>query len=337
MFVANLMHAFLPSDIESAGLLGALLVTVLGVGCSITHVRSIVAARLLGWAGVGAAIGAVHALTVDDPAGYRMIGLILALLFAMKSIVSIETYATGVRRIPLAGWIAFATAWPGMRPQPFRGVPGVALRDWIPLVRAGVVRAAVGLGLIAVAAATWTFGSPWLSDSLRRWVATLFLLPGLSLVLHFGLFNMIAGAWRKLGADTYPLFRDPLRATRLQIFWGRRWNLGFSEMTSLAVYRPLRNRLGSAPAQVAAFVFSGLLHELAISVPVQAGYGLPTLYFALHALAMTIESRLAARGTPIDAKPWRGHLWVLAWLALPLPLLFHTSFLNGCVWPLIGM
>jgi hypothetical protein len=28
---------------------------------------------------------------------------------------------------------------------------------------------------------------------------------------------------------------------------------------------------------------------------------------------------------------------VLLWLALPLPLLFHRPFLEGCVWPLIGM
>jgi hypothetical protein len=69
---------------------------------------------------------------------------------------------------------------------------------------------------------------------------------------------------------------------------------------------------------------------------VQAGYGLPFLYFILHAIAMQIEHALAKRGHAVDAAPGRGWLWTLAWLVIPLPILFHRPFLQGCVWPLIG-
>jgi hypothetical protein len=30
-------------------------------------------------------------------------------------------------------------------------------------------------------------------------------------------------------------------------------------------------------------------------------------------------------------------VWVLGWLAVPVPILFHPPFLRGVVWPLIGM
>src|SRR2546428_52188 len=65
-----------------------------------------------------------------------------------------------------------------------------------------------------------------------RLVATALLLTGLSLVLHFGLFTIAAGAWRALGVDVGPLFLAPLQSRSLREFWGRRWNLAFSEMTA---------------------------------------------------------------------------------------------------------
>ena len=82
---------------------------------------------------------------------------------------------------------------------------------------------------------------------------------------------------------------------------------------------------------------SGLLHELAISVPVRAGYGLPLGYFALHGVLLMVEGRLARSGRPIDGRPWIGRAWTLAWLLVPVPILFHRPFLAGVVWPLIGI
>ncbi len=168
-----------------------------------------------------------------------------------------------------------------------------------------------------------------------RLAATIPLLPGLSLILHFGIFNIVAGIWRSIGVNVHPLFRAPLQSQSLTEFWGRRWNLAFSEMTTLAVYRPLAASVGTRPALVASFIFSGLLHELAISLPVRAGFGLPLLYFAVHGGLTLIERELTRRGRPLCG--WVGRAWTLFWLILPLPILFHQPFLRGIVWPLIGI
>src|SRR5262249_59795281 len=134
-------------------------------------------------------------------------------------------------------------------------------------------------------------------------LATLLLLPGLSLTVHFGLCNGLAGAWRSRGIACDALFRAPLRSQSLSEFWGRRWNLAFSEMTAIAVYRPLSPRTGRAPALLASFALSGLLHEMAISLPVHAGVGLPFLYFALQGTLVLLEPPLDPPARPLPPSP----------------------------------
>jgi alginate O-acetyltransferase complex protein AlgI len=163
------------------------------------------------------------------------------------------------------------------------------------------------------------------------------LLSGLSLILHFGLFNLLAAMWQRVGVNCRTLFRAPLKSRSVSEFWGRRWNLAFSEMTSIAVFRPLSKWWGCGPAVVAGFLFSGMLHELAISLPVRAGFGLPMAYFALHALIVHLEAYLKRRGRPVEGWGWPARIWTAAWLLVPLPLLFHAAFLNELVLPLLGV
>jgi hypothetical protein len=70
-------------------------------------------------------------------------------------------------------------------------------------------------------------------------------------------------------------------------------------------------------------------------VPVKAGYGLPLLYFLIHGLLMLIEKGLEKKGLNIAKNKWVGRGWVLFWLILPMPLLFHKYFLKGIIFPLI--
>ena len=80
-----------------------------------------------------------------------------------------------------------------------------------------------------------------------------------------------------------------------------------------------------------------MLHEVAISVPVKAGFGLPLLYFAIQAVLALMESALERAGPPVGRKPWIGRAWTAAALLAPLPLLFHPPFLRGVIWPLVGV
>ena len=97
-------------------------------------------------------------------------------------------------------------------------------------------------------------------------------------------------------------------------------------MTAVAVFKPLIRRVGVGWAGFLSFMVSGLLHEVAISLSVLEGFGLPMLYFLIHGGLMGLEKRLFGKREP-------GAVWVALALVLPLPLLFHEGFLLGVVWP----
>jgi len=120
-------------------------------------------------------------------------------------------------------------------------------------------------------------------------------------------------------------------------FWGERWNMAFSKMTSITIFRPLRNKIGPGAALMVAFGFSGLLHELALSVPVNRGYGLPMLYFIIQGVTVLLEKILADGGAAFLKHPFTGRLWTLFWAIAPIPLLFHPQFIRQIVWPMIEL
>jgi len=320
------MSAYLPTTTWIVLALALGLLVVVGGGFVIGRLNQSGVARGLAWAVLILGTLGVARLVAHEPPGVRMLALVGVALLGMKVIVVVEERARGMAPLSLGAWVGFATAWLGMNPRLFgERVPG-ALAGASPLVRRGLLNVFLGAILVALAKLVWTHAQ-------SRLLATLLVLPALSLIVHFGLCHVLTGAWRLAGVAAEPLFRAPLHAQSLGEFWARRWNLGFSEMTSLAVYRPLGARLGRAPALAASFALSGLLHELAISVPVRAGFGLPLLYFLLHGGLVLVERALAKSGRPLAG--WVGRAWTIAWLVLPLPLLFHRPFLSGVVWPLI--
>lgn len=331
------MNGYMPQNSSIiAGIVAGLACELL-VGFGITRMGSVKIARACAWLLVVGAVTGIERLSAPEPAGVRMLAIIGALLLGMKVLVSVEEQSSGRLKLSPLRWLLFATGWPGMRPSTFMAIPGPPQSRWPELLKQGLANLIAGSVLIALAWGIGSVNEDSLFSQYRMLIATLFLLPGLSLFMHFGIFNLLAGFWRWWGGSCHALFRAPFQSTSLTEFWGRRWNLAFSEMTTLGVFRPLRSLTGARGATIVAFLFSGILHELAISVPVGAGYGLPLLYFGLHAVAMQIESALSRRGQPINTCRWKGRLWTMAWLVLPLPILFHIPFLRGCVWPLIGL
>jgi len=277
--------------------------------------------RATAWILLFAGTAAVERLTASEPSGVRMLALIAFAMLALKCLVVAEERASGMEPLRFRAWLEFAAGWLGMQPRLFARPRRGPLPGSRALLARGAIHLAIGAALVLAARLAWT-------ATHSRLLATVLVLPGLSIAVHFGLCSLLAGAWRSLGVPCDALFRAPLRSKSLSEFWGRRWNLAFSEMTAIAVYRPLSRRLGRGAALDASFLLSGLLHEMAISLPVRAGFGLPLLYFALHGALVLAERARASIG---------GRLWTLACLVVPLPILFHRPFLEGIVWPLIGI
>src|SRR5690606_8413996 len=137
---------------------------------------------------------------------------------------------------------------------------------------------------------------------------------------------------RSLGADASPIMRSPLLASSPSDFWSRRWNLAFRDIDSEFVFRPAARRWGPAPGIVAAFLFSGVLHDLVTSFPVNAWYGAPTLYFMIQAAGVILEKSRAGIRAGL-ASGLRGRAFTVALVAGPLFLLFHPPAIERAFIP----
>jgi hypothetical protein len=224
---------------------------------------------------------------------------------------------------------AYLLLWPGLdakafldpRPPPRaeRPRPGEWLFAFAKLaLGAALVWAAVPL----VPAELWY---------LRAWVG----MAGIVFVLHFGLFHVLSCAWRAAGVDAKPLMSWPLLAEGVSEFWGKRWNLAFRDLTHRFLFRPLAVRTSARAGLVAVFLFSGVVHDLVISLPAGAGYGLPTLYFVIQAAALLVERSRVGERLGLG-RGCRGRLFTAVVLVAPAPLLFHPWFARGVVLPFLG-
>jgi len=155
---------------------------------------------------------------------------------------------------------------------------------------------------------------------------------GLILVLHFGLFQMVALSWPGFGVAAEPIMRSPLRSTSLGEFWGKRWNLGFRQLAHELIFRPASRELKAGTAGVLVFAVSGLIHDLVISLPSRAGFGLPTLSFLLQGAGVTIERSRVGQSIGL-ARGLRGWCFMTVFLIAPAFWLFHPWFVLRVIVP----
>jgi D-alanyl-lipoteichoic acid acyltransferase DltB (MBOAT superfamily) len=181
-----------------------------------------------------------------------------------------------------------------------------------------------GVVLLWVVARSVPQGEPLL----RGWVGML----GLILLLHFGTFQIISLLWESFGVNAKPIMSAPLRSTSLGEFWGRRWNLGFRQLSHELIFRPLHRAIGAGAAGLLVFVASGLLHDLVISLPARGGYGLPTLYFLLQGTGVTIEHSQYGKRLGLG-RGVRGQIFMLLFLVAPVFWLFHPWFVMRVILP----
>lgn len=299
-------------------------------GYFLVHGKMLVASWML----LIVSIVAVHLIFLNDAPLIRMLAIIAITFTATKAVVTCQAYQYKAFNLAFMQWLAFNLGWAGMRAEPFTTLGVPALKNAGKMVMNGIIRAFIGALLIFLAQRV---NAIELQHGIKYVVITMLCLIGLSFILHFGILAVSAGMWRFSGADTYYLFRQPARSGSLQEFWGKRWNLAFIEMVTIMIYRPLKQKTGNTTALVIAFAFSGILHELAISVPVKQGYGLPMLYFLVQALAMWLERILKQLRPQLFANNIFNKAWLLFWLIAPFPLLFHTAFINKVIFPLVGI
>jgi alginate O-acetyltransferase complex protein AlgI len=193
---------------------------------------------------------------------------------------------------PTGGNLLLYLVWPGMDPRPFLG-PRCPQRRWPWLFRGltGVTVAVVGGIALSLA-----------SSGLGRYAVGWLGVAVILIAVHLGFADLLSGGLRRAGYPVRRLFRDPLLSRSLAEFWSRRWNLAYVELNQVLFLPPLRRWFGRG-AVPAAFVLSGAVHELAISVPVLAGFGGPMAYFVLHAL---LTEPNGTCGSPTGRHRWPG-------------------------------
>lgn len=218
--------------------------------------------------------------------------------------------------------LVFLLLWPGMDAHRFlRGTTDQQEKlDVMPFVNL-----AVGLALIILVV-------PRLEhDLVRGWG----IMCSLILILHFGLFHLLALVWQRCGIPAEPLMQSPLFATSLSDFWGRRWNTAFNQLAFEFVFRPAARAMGSRVALLATFLVSGLTHELVISVPARTGYGLPTAYFFLQGAGVLLENSEAGKQLGLQMK-WPGRVFMLLLAGSPAYFLFPPAFIRAVILPMFA-
>jgi Membrane bound O-acyl transferase family len=219
--------------------------------------------------------------------------------------------------------IAYLLAWPGLDATAFLhehvGAPP-SLMDWTR----GVANFAVGLALFFAVARNVAL----LSLFVAGWVG----MAGVVLTLHFGFFHVLSCFWRRVGREARPLMDRPLVSQSLGEFWGRRWNTAFRDLTHRFLFRPMTRRFGVRAGIAAGFVFSGLVHDLVISVPASGGYGGPTLFFTLQGIGILVERSRFGQAVGLG-RGSAGWVFTMLMLIVPVPLLFHAPFVERIIIP----
>ena len=126
----------------------------------------------------------------------------------------------------------------------------------------------------------------------------------------------------------------PLVSCSLSELWGKRWNLGFRALSYAWVFQPLQRRFGTMAATIGAFFASGLIHDVVISVPARAGYGLPTAYFFVQGLGVIVERSQTGQRFGVGHGTL-GRLWTALVAIGPLYGLFHPWFVMRVVVPFL--
>jgi hypothetical protein len=233
---------------------------------------------------------------------------------------------TPVHDVPAWKHVAYLLAWPGMDAASFLTHASTACRLRCPRIEWLSATGKLTCGLVCL------FGLARLIPPRHAYVAGWIGMIGIVLILHFGTFHLLSCAWRRIGVQARPLMNRPLSSASLAEFWGRRWNTAFRDLTHRFLFRPLASWFGPRWGMLAGFLFSGVIHDLVISVPASGGFGGPTVFFGIQGAAMMIERSAFGRQVGLGSG-WPGRLFAVVVLLAPSGLLFHRPFVVEVVVP----
>ena len=268
----------------------------------------LVVGRVLVWLVTLAAYAVMHFASIDQPPLLRMVLLCCMLMAGMKWIVYSEWRRCGGEILPWGRWLCLATLWFGMEPMAWTGKRRSL--QWRTHALWGGACSLTGGALVFL-----------MSSYEVTMLIPLFI--AMSIGFHFGALRLLTAFWRFQGFPVRILFRNPFLTRGFGDFWGKRWNLAYSQMMARAVKRPIQQKFGAKIALFCVFIVSGILHELAITVPVQAGYGLPTCFFLVQGVLTTLEKRENLVSATLCG----------ASLVLGLNFLFPTVFVEAVILP----
>jgi alginate O-acetyltransferase complex protein AlgI len=232
---------------------------------------------------------------------------------------------TGNRPKSVMRTLGYWFAWPGMDARAFLNEQHPQKPEATEWVWASS-RFVLGIVLVWFAAQETITAQP----VPNAWLA----MFGLTLILHFGWFQLLALFWQRAGVPAKSLMQSPTSATSLAEFWGVRWNTAFNKLVHDLAFRPLARRLGVAGATMGVFAISGIIHELAISFPARGGYGFPLGYFMLQGVGVILERSRIGRALSLG-HGWRGWLFMFIVTAAPAYWLFHPPFVHNVILPML--
>jgi alginate O-acetyltransferase complex protein AlgI len=220
---------------------------------------------------------------------------------------------------------AYLFAWPGMDATRFLS-PHLAAR----CSRSEMMKSAATAGVRILLGAFLLFALARHASNpiLAGWIG----MTGMILILHFGLFEVSSIGWRAFRVDAPPIMNRPLRSTSVSEFWGRRWNAAFNDLAVRLVFRPVARHTTVLAATLIAFAVSGLIHELVISLPAGAGFGLPTAYFLVQALGVLTERSSFGKRLRLSSGS-AGWVFTIIVVAGPAFRLFHPPFVRQVIVP----
>lgn len=146
------------------------------------------------------------------------------------------------------------------------------------------------------------------------------------------LVGLVTLLWLPSGKVLPSLHDRPWLAQGIGEFWGRRWNLWFSDWARYTIFQPMRREFPLF-ALLMAFTISGIFHEWVINCPLFFVTGKPLfggmmLYFLIQATGIYFERALFKK-YPKLKRPF-----TFCVVMIPLPLVINEGLLRIMhLWP----